>query len=317
MRNLLVSWCLLLCTALLAYAAPVNIDAIDKTTYDNLVKYAKFAAAAYETNSKCKKPLGLGVDNGPALRFDINGTQGYLVVDDKAKEVILSFEGTFSPKDILTDIQFWRTALKTASYSDPKASVHAGFQKAWIVIEKAIMDTAARFVKEKKGYKWTIVGHSLGGAIAEYASLAIKSKYPDLKLTQYTYGAPRAGNDVWVKDLEKVVGANNIYRGKAFTSKISFQPCWGIGWDTSTPAPNTGNSRNHQPPRTSRNARAERIPLAAHNTVSLLPFRGLPNAQKLPLDIAGLTISFDHMAQFGVSFWTNPLKPEKSLCPVG
>ncbi|KDQ27507.1 hypothetical protein PLEOSDRAFT_1042646 [Pleurotus ostreatus PC15] len=206
MRNLLVSWCLLLCTALLAYAAPVNIDAIDKTTYDNLVKYAKFAAAAYETNSKCKKPLGLG--------FDLNGTQGYLVIDDKAKEVILSFEGTFSPKDILTDIQFWRTALKTASYSDPKASVHAGFQKAWLVIEKTIMDTAARFVKEKKGYKWTIVGHSLGGAIAEYASLAIKAKYPDLKLTEYTYGmgAPRAGNDVWVKDLEKVVGANNIYR---------------------------------------------------------------------------------------------------------
>lgn len=63
-----MSWCLLLCTALLAYAAPVNIDAIDKATYDNLVKYAKFAAAAYETNNKCKKPLGLGVDNGPALR---------------------------------------------------------------------------------------------------------------------------------------------------------------------------------------------------------------------------------------------------------
>ncbi|KAG9220512.1 hypothetical protein CCMSSC00406_0003968 [Pleurotus cornucopiae] len=298
MRNLLVSWCLLLCTALLAYAAPVNIDAIDKTTYDNLVKYAKFAAAAYETNSKCKKPLGLGVDNGPALRFDINGTQGYLVIDDKAKEVILSFEGTFSPKDILTDIQFWRTALKTASYSDPKASVHAGFQKAWLAIEKAIMDTAARFVKEKKGYKWTIVGHSLGGAIAEYASLAIKAKYPDLKLTEYTYGAPRAGNDVWVKDLEKVVGANNIYRGVHVKDIVPTMLGHWLGYKH--PGTEYWQFKEPSSPENVKKCQGGEDPSCSSQ-----------------YHIAGLTISFDHMAQFGVSFWTNPLKPEKSLCPVG
>ncbi|KAG5220217.1 hypothetical protein IMY05_C4645000400 [Salix suchowensis] len=228
----LVSWCLLLCTALLAYAAPVNIDAIDKTTYDNLVKYAKFAAPRTRRTAS-QETAGTGVDNGPALRFDINGTQGYLVIDDKAKEIILSSrvlspqgylnwfdhmsrtarQGKYrSSTHLLCRYSFWRTTLKTASYSDSKAAVHTGFQKAWLAIEKAIMDTAARFVKEKKGYKWTIVG--------QWPKLRLKPRNTPMSSSRSIHtvwsflfivdasevlraGAPRAGNDVWVKDLEK------------------------------------------------------------------------------------------------------------------
>lgn len=67
--------------------------------------------------------------------------------------------------------------------------------------------------------------------------------------------------------------------------------------------------------RTSRNAKAERIPLAAHNTVSLLRFRGHATAQKLPIDIAGLTIKFDHMAQFGVCECPYCIVPSTAVLP--
>jgi len=40
-----------------------------------------------------------------------------------------------------------------------------------------------------------ISGHSLGGALATLSAVYIKSKYPALNITVYTYASPRVGNN--------------------------------------------------------------------------------------------------------------------------
>ncbi|KAJ8518147.1 hypothetical protein ONZ45_g4745 [Pleurotus djamor] len=270
MRTFLASWCLLLLTSVLVRAAPVNIDAIDKKTFDNLVKYSKFAAAAYQLNSKCTKPMGLGLDGGKAKRYDEGSTQGYLVEDPKAKEYILVFEGTFSISDAITDAQFWKSQLNaTGVKTTPAIQVHTGFQKAWNDVAPVVMADVAKYYKKNPTYSWTVVGHSLGGAMAEFASLVIKTAYPKMKLIQYTY------------DLVPTVLGNWLKYAHPGTEYWQFK-------DPATPE-NIIKCNG-----------GEDVKCSSQQT------------------IGGLTLKFDHLDQFGVSFWPHPLlKADKKLCPVG
>ncbi|KAJ8495388.1 hypothetical protein ONZ45_g12874 [Pleurotus djamor] len=300
MRTFLASWCLLLLTSVLVRAAPVNIDAIDKKTFDNLVKYSKFAAAAYQLNSKCTKPMGLGLDGGKAKRYDEGSTQGYLVEDPKAKEYILVFEGTFSISDAITDAQFWKSKLNaTGVKTTSGVEVHTGFQKAWNDVSPVVMADVAKYTKKNPTYSWTVVGHSLGGAMAEFASLVMRSTYPKMKLIQYSYGAPRAGNKDWAALVDKVVGVTNIYRGVHVKDLVPTV---------------LGNWLKYAHPGTE--YWQFKDPATPENIIKCNGGEDVKCSSQQT--IGGLTLKFDHLDQFGVSFWPHPLlKADKKLCPVG
>ena len=107
-------------------------------------------------------------------------TQGFLA--EKGNYQMISFRGTESIKDIITDVWF----RKTNAYGG-KGKVHSGFEDAvneiWESLVKALD-------KRKNIY---ISGHSLGGALAQLMAhrLAINN-YKVLGV--YTFGSPRVGN---------------------------------------------------------------------------------------------------------------------------
>lgn len=71
-------------------------------------------------------------------------------------------------------------------------TVHAGFMTSWRHTRTQILPELKRLVKQYPDYRVTLVGHSLGGAVAALASLDFHSKGWNPQVT--TFGEPRIGN---------------------------------------------------------------------------------------------------------------------------
>ncbi|KAL0956990.1 hypothetical protein HGRIS_003090 [Hohenbuehelia grisea] len=194
----------------LALAAPVEprADGISQATYDNLVRYAKYSSAVYQLI--CIRPLG----NTLIGTFDTTGTQGFVVRDDSRKEIVLAFRGSLEPIDILIDIQLLLTPLRSPGISNVGGAwVHTGFQKAYNFVDTQVHRMMATQLAANPSYSIVVTGHSLGGAVASFAALSLKQKYPSRGLKLYTYGAPRIGNAAWATLMEQQLKVDNIFRG--------------------------------------------------------------------------------------------------------
>lgn len=107
-------------------------------------------------------------------------------VSDEDKRVYLSFEGTKSKIDILTDINF---PVKVYKNQESCIKAHGGFVKAWKSANDVVMNDFIKLCKKHPTYKPTIVGHSLGGG---EACLAVEDFHYRTKLHPdlITFGCP-------------------------------------------------------------------------------------------------------------------------------
>lgn len=78
--------------------------------------------------------------------------------------------------------------------------VHAGFMTSWRHTRPQLLDTVKSLVDEYPDYRLTLVGHSLGGAVAALASLDFHAKGWKPQVT--TFGEPRVGNQALAKYLD-------------------------------------------------------------------------------------------------------------------
>lgn len=92
-------------------------------------------------------------------------------------------------------------------------TVHAGFMRAWQETRPYILPQLTKMLEKYPGYQLTLVGHSLGGAIAALASLEFQSRGWDPKIT--TFGEPRIGNQGLMEYIDRAFsgeGSSNITR---------------------------------------------------------------------------------------------------------
>lgn len=108
----------------------------------------------------------------------------------------LTFRGTTSKKDILTDLDIRRHTIKE------KIKVHTGFFKQFVSVEKKIRECLDR---NKDATDLYICGHSLGGALSYIAAAHFGEMYPDFKIICHTFGSPRVGNRHFVEWFNKNV----------------------------------------------------------------------------------------------------------------
>ena len=98
-------------------------------------------------------------------------------------------------------------------------TVHAGFMKAWHETRPCIIPQLKALLQKYRDYQVTLVGHSLGGAIAALASLDFHSRGWSPQVT--TFGEPRIGNEGLMKYIDKAFssstgdGNNNNKKGVA------------------------------------------------------------------------------------------------------
>ena len=146
-----------------------------------------------------------------------SGTQYFLRKD---KDILwITFRGTDSPKDWLTDLTFWK---KTIPYDSVKSNirVHTGFINAYKA--EGVRDRILQAVTGKVNYI-KITGHSLGAALAVLCAVDIQFNFPDQDIEVFLFGCPRVGNRAFVTSYNKRVNKTvRIENGNDIVTKLPF-----------------------------------------------------------------------------------------------
>lgn len=95
-------------------------------------------------------------------------------------------------------------------------TVHAGFMTSWRQTRARIVPYLEQLVRMYPGFQLTLVGHSLGGAVAALASLEFHAHGWNPQVT--TFGEPRVGNWELTQYIDKIflpdlaTNKTNMYR---------------------------------------------------------------------------------------------------------
>ena len=147
------------------------------------------------------------------------------------KRIIVAFRGTYSIANTIIDLStipqeyapypgdeeldslndpildvLWRPlkhVRRTSGVAQDKCdncTVHLGFMTSWRHTRAEILPHLEEAIKTYPGYQLTLVGHSLGGAVAALASLEFKARGWNPEVT--TFGEPRVGNQALMKYMD-------------------------------------------------------------------------------------------------------------------
>jgi pimeloyl-ACP methyl ester carboxylesterase len=138
-------------------------------------------------------------NTGPLL----SDSCGYIALSHPpfAPRIIVAFRGTYSIANAIVDLSTIPQEYVPYPPGDnskhpdeecPNCTVHAGFLASWRNTRPHIEPVIQRLIKRFPHYRLTLVGHSLGGAVASLASLDFYHRGWDPQVT--TFGEPRVGN---------------------------------------------------------------------------------------------------------------------------
>ncbi|KAK3326676.1 Alpha/Beta hydrolase protein [Apodospora peruviana] len=131
----------------------------------------------------------------------ITDTRGYIGIDPTRSLIILSFRGSESLQNWITDVLF----LKISCSLTPNCKVHLGFAAAWEEVSATVIAGITAAKAANPTFKLIITGHSLGGAVGTLAAAYLRQLGHSADL--YTYGSPRVGNEPFVKFVTEQAGA--------------------------------------------------------------------------------------------------------------
>ena len=98
---------------------------------------------------------------------------------------------------------------KTTPFKNTGAHVHAGFWKAYLDMRPKMLDGLTKAFGATGAKGVIVVGHSLGGAMAEVAALDLKtSYYPNKLFAAYTQGTPRSGDAAFAQLYSQQISAS-------------------------------------------------------------------------------------------------------------
>ncbi|KAJ6468611.1 Alpha/Beta hydrolase protein [Mycena vitilis] len=187
-------------------AAPLlTSQAISSSTYDDLVRYTKYSAAAYQLF--CPIPLG----NTLVESFSTGDAHGFIARDDTRKEIVVSFRGSFDLVDVATDLDVFLTPFVSLGLHK-SFNVHSGFLAAYNSVAEVVLPTVKAQLAKFPKYNIVITGHSLGGALASLCASSLKPMLPGVSMKLYTFGQPRTGDAQFAAFVESTIGVNNIFR---------------------------------------------------------------------------------------------------------
>lgn len=106
----------------------------------------------------------------------------------KGKEVVITFEGTDSLRDLPFILDFRKDLVIVEGHSGSNVKIHRGFLKAYMSIHEDIVTA----LKRHKFDSIHCCGHSSGGALAEISVLFLKNITNSVSV--HTFASPRVGN---------------------------------------------------------------------------------------------------------------------------
>eukprot|EP01134_Creolimax_fragrantissima_P007101 CFRG7101T1 len=111
----------------------------------------------------------------------------YIALDRQKRKVVVSFRGSMSAVDVLTDL-----VCDTIPYTFGQAEgvAHAGFARAANRLSTELLPIVRDLLRANEGYTVVLGGHSLGAAVATMVALLWAGIFNGLKC--YAYAAPAA-----------------------------------------------------------------------------------------------------------------------------
>ncbi|KAH9854697.1 alpha/beta-hydrolase [Lenzites betulinus] len=209
-----------LSAATAALAAPTSKRSVSALSSDQLASFApftQFARAAYCPSDKIANwQCGQACDALPGFQPTLTGGDGDAVQRffvgywPDQNSVVVSHEGTdpIQFKSDLTDINFFLQDLDSQLFpgqgSDPQ--VHNGFAEEHNKTASTILDEVNKLISDKGANQVMVIGHSLGGALAELDSLFFSLQLPStVHVKGVTYGTPRVGNKAFASLIDDKV----------------------------------------------------------------------------------------------------------------
>ncbi|OAA57818.1 ferulic acid esterase A faeA [Cordyceps fumosorosea ARSEF 2679] len=199
---------------------PVSSEVFDKT-----LRYAQFAAAVYQED--CPTPP-FGSEIVKSVDDADTSTRAAIFRDDKAKEVIVAFRGTSSPRELDFDLAFTLVPLSVPGTTCPDCKVHQGFQECYTALMKPLATTLQGLLCED-GWRLVVTGHSLGGGISAIAAASFTGLGFQVSEV-FTYGEPRNGNAAWARHASEVVPDDRYFRVTHSTDGIPQIPPAVLGY---------------------------------------------------------------------------------------
>ena len=121
---------------------------------------------------------------------------GFVAVSHKEKAIAIAFRGTQHFEQLMTIAKNVLIVKDRRSFTQGGGKVLRYFLDAFEIVWNDLEDRVYEEIKKYPSYKVWVTGHSLGGALASFASTLImfKSKKTKDNLMLYTFGQPRVGN---------------------------------------------------------------------------------------------------------------------------
>lgn len=125
---------------------------------------------------------------------------------------VLSFRGTVSRSDALTDLKFLPRQIEFLPELFPGATAHLGFLTHFTGLTSAKHEernVAAALLKLTGGTppaRVICTGHSMGGALACLGATWAALQFPAAEVRCITFGAPRVGNSRFIRAFKTLVG---------------------------------------------------------------------------------------------------------------
>ncbi|RHY55213.1 hypothetical protein DYB37_002549 [Aphanomyces astaci] len=133
-------------------------------------------------------------------------TNALLLHDRESDRYILSFRGTGSLKNGLTDLKSRQVLFPGMRFKAQRGDlkrryhrsdvyVHVGFLQAYMALQVDLHDAVRRLPRPtNQPLQLFCTGHSLGGALATLCALDMALAQPNVTVTMYNFGSPRVGN---------------------------------------------------------------------------------------------------------------------------
>ncbi|EMF14093.1 alpha/beta-hydrolase [Sphaerulina musiva SO2202] len=139
-------------------------------------------------------------------------TEMTLFRDDSRRELILTFPGTASLGDLVTDISAVMVPATIKGVNCTACLVHGGVLKSFNAIQPATQSVLDTAIAAYPSYKLILAGHSLGAALTKYAYASFKSQGYNISAA-YSYGEFRNGNQAWADFVDGLSGNTDDNQG--------------------------------------------------------------------------------------------------------
>ncbi|KAI6110963.1 alpha beta-hydrolase [Pisolithus croceorrhizus] len=194
-----------------------SVSVLSSSQLASFAPYSEFARAAYcSPNVVDGWNCGQACEAVPGFQVSLTGGDGddiqyyYVGYWPSGGTVVVAHQGT-DPTQLLadlTDLDISFESLDPPLFPGVSSSVqvHSGFANEHAKTAPTILAEVNKLLIQYSTESVTLIGHSLGGALAELDCVFLALNLPSsISIKGVTYGTPRVGNPAWASLFDSMV----------------------------------------------------------------------------------------------------------------